>query len=101
MTWPPARHRCWTSSCWFSATEAENAGEYEHGGIRFRNHPLQYWVEYVRHQADAESPALIVQTKCDKPGDGKPRSPVTTESLEAFRYHLKELQYSAATNRGR
>ncbi len=83
------------------AKDTENADEYEHGGICFRNHPLQYWMEYVQHQADADSPVLIVQTKCDKPGDGIPRSPVAAECLEAFRYRPQELRYSAATDRGR
>jgi internalin A len=81
------------------AKDTEAASEYEHGGIRFRNHPLLYWVEYVRHLAEAASPVLIVQTKCDARTDEIPRSPVPDEVLKALGYP-RELHFSANNDRG-
>jgi internalin A len=37
--------------------ETENADEYRHDGITFRNQPLPYWVEYVRQFGGTKSPA--------------------------------------------
>ena len=49
--------------------QSENTREYEHGGITFRNHPLAYWLEYLRHLSGVHSPVLIVQNMCDRPED--------------------------------
>ena len=61
------------------AKDTENAMEYEHGGVRFRNQPLQYWVDYVCEQQGGtkDSPVLVVQTKCDQAEDKVLRFPVT------------------------
>ena len=76
------------------AKDSDNADTYEHVGIRFRNRPLAYWVDYVRHLGDADSPVLIVQTQCDRPEDEVRRPPVSQEALDALGY-AKELHYSA------
>ena len=76
------------------AKGTENADSYEHDGILFRNHPLSYWVDYVRHLGEADSPVLIVQTQCDRPEDEVRRPPVSQEALDALGY-AKELHYSA------
>jgi internalin A len=82
------------------ARDTEAADEYEHDGISFRNHPLLYWVEYVRHLAEAASPVLIVQAKCDRQADEDPRSPVPDEALRVLGFR-RELHFSASNDRGR
>jgi len=81
------------------AKSTENAEEYEHNGIRLRNYPLQYWVEYVRQLGDRNGPVLIVQNQCDEPDDEVRRFTIAPESLEALAYS-RELHYSAKTLRG-
>ena len=76
------------------AEEEESRGTYEHGGLTFRNHPLAYWVEMVRHLADPDSPVLIVQSKCDRPEQEVLPFPVPDEALKALRYR-KQLHVSA------
>jgi internalin A len=83
---------------WIPGTE--NADEYSHGGIAFRNQPLPYWVEYVRRFGGAGSPLLVVQTRCDRPEDELAFPPVPQESLAAFPFR-KLLHYSAKQDRGR
>jgi internalin A len=86
---------------WAKDTEPPKApGEYEHQGISFRNHPLAYWVDYVRHLAHAESPVIIVQTKCDRAADEEPRAPVPDEALKALGFR-REIHFSAHNDRGR
>jgi len=82
------------------AEDVESTPEYEHQGIRFRNHPLAYWVEYVRQFGDRDSPVLIVQTKCDNEGDGAATPPVPEEALRQFGF-LRVIRYSSANDRGR
>jgi internalin A len=82
------------------ATDTNVAGDYEHQGISFRNHPLLYWVEYVRHLAQAESPVVIVQTKCDRDADKEPRAPVPDEALKALGFR-REVHFGASNDRGR
>ncbi|MBL8572161.1 MAG: leucine-rich repeat domain-containing protein [Hyphomicrobiaceae bacterium] len=48
--------------------ESEAQDEHEHGGMRFRNRPLRYWLDYVRHLAGDNVPVLLAQTRCDAPG---------------------------------
>ena len=80
--------------------QTENAREYEQGGITFRNHPLAYWLEYVRHLSGVNSPVLIVQNMCDQAEDEALRPPVEDEALRAFPFR-KVLHYSALKDRGR
>src|SRR5208337_2190892 len=80
--------------------QTENAREYERGGITFRNHPLAYWLEYVRHLSGVNSPVLIVQNMCDQAEDEALRPPVEDEALRAFPFR-KVLHYSALKDSGR
>jgi internalin A len=78
----------------------ERLDTYEHGGLSFRNHPLGYWTDIVRHQGHADSPVLIVQSKCDRPEQEVMPFSIGDEVLRTFRYR-KQLHVSAKENRGR
>jgi internalin A len=62
-------------------------------GVRFRNHPLPYWVDYVGHARRAGS-CLVVRSKCDLPLAG-----AITERLPADGTWVP-LRFSAATGLG-
>jgi internalin A len=81
------------------AKESEELDIYEHGGLAFRNQPLAYWIDTVRHQADPDSPVLIVQSKCDRPEQEALPFPVAAEVLNALRYR-KQLHVSAKERHG-
>ena len=81
------------------AKDRENRDIYPYGGLTFRNHPLAYWIDVVRHQADPASPVLIVQTKCDQK-DQEDRRYVSRDALAAFQY-ATDLYASPKTGRGR
>jgi internalin A len=68
--------------------------------ITFSNHPLSYWLEYVRHQSGVNSPVLIVQNMCDRAKDERLRPPVEDNALGDFPFR-KVLHYSALKDRGR
>jgi internalin A len=80
--------------------ERERAGEQVHDGMLFRDYPLVYWVEYVRHLGGSGSPVLLIQTRCDRPQDEAVRPPVPDEALADFPFR-KIVQYSARLDRGR
>ncbi|MGB5084738.1 MAG: leucine-rich repeat domain-containing protein [Methylocystis silviterrae] len=85
---------------WSPASEDQR--EHEYDGVKFRNFPLAYWVEYVRHLGGKDASVLIVQTRCDRPED-KARCPLSGDALwEAFGPNCHALHYSALTdlNRG-
>jgi internalin A len=79
---------------------SEGAGTHEVHGILFRNHPLEYWVQYVRHTAGTDCPLLIVQTRCEQAQDEAPQLPLPAGLLDDFKWR-KVLQYSSQNNRGR
>lgn len=79
---------------------AESTREYEHGGMRFRNQPLPYWLDYVRHAAGNVSPVVLIQNQCDTPQDELLQSPATPELLQQFPY-LQQVHYSAKADRKR
>ena len=79
---------------------SENAGTHQVNGTLFRNHPLEYWVQYVRHTAGTAYPLLIVQTRCEQAQDEVRQLPLPTDSLDDFKW-CKILQYSSQNNRGR
>ncbi len=81
------------------AADRERFDTYELGGLTFRNHPLAYWVDTARHQADPDSPVLIVQNKCDRPEQEVLPFLVADEALKALRYR-KQLHVSARERRG-
>jgi internalin A len=82
------------------AKDRENRETYDYGGLTFRNHPLAYWIDVVKHQASEASPALIVQSKCDQKQDEERRFPVSEDALKALPY-ATELHVSPKTDRGR
>ena len=41
---------------------------YKQGELRFDNHPLNYWCDYVR-SVSPKSPVIVVQNKCDSRSD--------------------------------
>jgi internalin A len=79
---------------------AENNTEYEHRGMRFRNQPLPYWLDYVRHAAGNVCPVVLVQNQCDTPQDEVLQPPADPELLKAFPY-LQQVHYSAKEDRKR
>ena len=91
------RTRAMFLSVWAKDTEARD--EYERDGITFRNHPLAYWVDYVRHLAGTGSPLVIVQTKCDTEADKDPYPPVSADALRALPFH-RIAHVSARNDRG-
>lgn len=64
-----------------------------HGGFRFRNQPLAYWLAYVRTFGSAGSPVLLIQSQCDRPEDERDPS-LPPGALDGFGYK-KILHYSA------
>jgi len=62
------------------ARETENEQEHTDHGIIFRNRRLPYWLAYVRHLAARDSPALIVQTRCDRPLDDAWAPPIAEDT---------------------
>ncbi|MCA1972334.1 MAG: TIR domain-containing protein, partial [Caenispirillum sp.] len=81
------------------ATEHETGGLTDAGGLTFRNHPLQYWADYVHHTAGARSPTILVQTRCDTYADEVRRAPVSEETLDALGL-AREVRASARTGHG-
>nr|WP_294549431.1 COR domain-containing protein [uncultured Rhodopila sp.] len=81
------------------ARDRENRDTYEHGGLTFRNHPLAYWLDVVRHQSSKDNPVLIVQTKCDSKEQEERRFPIPDSTLDDLPY-VTELRVSPKENRG-
>ena len=73
---------------------------HEYGGFTFRNHRLPYWLTHVRHLGKADSPLLVIQNKCDHPGDESQHPPANQAHFDRFD-HCRLLQYSATENRNR
>jgi internalin A len=80
--------------------QSDDTQQYEYGGTTFCNHPLAYWIEFIRHQSGAESPVLIVQNMCERPKDAVLHLPVEDRAAERLGF-CKVLQYSALQDRGR
>jgi internalin A len=80
--------------------KAETTPEHSDGGFVFRNQPLAYWLDYVRHFGGTDSPVLVVQTQCDRPEDEILALPIPNSTLSNFPFK-KVLHYSARENRGR
>ncbi len=66
---------------WSTETESPDADPDPHGMV-FRNHPLPYWADYVRHLGDGNSPVVIAQAKTDM--DGRQQAPVPAQALQAL-----------------
>ena len=76
---------------------AESSIDYEHNEIRFRNHPLPYWLDYVRNVAGDVCPLIVVQNQCDVAADECQQLPA---ELPAALY-AQTVQYSAKEDRRR
>jgi len=77
----------------------ENSVEEAVDGMRFRNYPLSYWLEYVRTLGRKDCPVIVVQTRCDRPDQEVRHLPVDGEFLQIP--SLKPCWFSARTGRGR
>jgi internalin A len=73
----------------------EEGDDYE-GDLRFRRHPLSYWLDYLRAFAEVGSPVLLIQSQCDTPGDRTPLPPVPMDDFTA----LQRVQVSAKVGLG-
>ncbi|MBK1648364.1 COR domain-containing protein [Rhabdochromatium marinum] len=85
-------------------TPESEQGEHTHGGLIFRNQPLPYWLEYIRHLGGAKSPVILVQTRCDGGLGECPNLPVDADflvSLLADGRLVKRVAYSAQDVSGR
>lgn len=78
----------------------ENTAEEAVDGITFRNQPLAYWVDYVRHLGGRRSAVVVVQARCDQAGDEAPCPVAEAELFAAFGF-VRMLHFSARTDRGR
>jgi internalin A len=76
--------------------KAEQVGEVACDGIRCRNYPLDYWLDYVRTLGHARSPVIVVQSQCDRPEEEK-KAPLA--KTEGFPF-LKPCWHSAKEGRG-
>lgn len=78
--------------------QSEANATYDVDGHVFRNYPLTEWVRFVQRLAGEKSPVLLVQTKCDAPGD-RHAPPIEQKLMQAFAYRPRELDYSALPDR--
>jgi len=74
----------------------EQAAEESQDGIRFRNYPLAYWLDYVRTLGYAQSPVIVVQSRCDNAALEARRLPADSDGIP----FLKQCWHSAKTGRG-
>ncbi|MFO1024811.1 MAG: COR domain-containing protein [Acetobacteraceae bacterium] len=82
---------------WDAETEQQATHDYK--GLSFKNYPLDYWIDVAHYQGHPASPALIVQSKCDRPEQEAVTLPARPEALAALPYR-KILQVSAKAKRG-
>jgi internalin A len=75
----------------------EQTDEASRDGLQFRNHPLAYWLDYVRTLGHAHSPVIVVQSRCDHPALEAKHLPADTDGF-AF---LKLCWHSAKDGRGK
>ncbi len=92
------RTRAIFAVCW--TPELEDSLERDLMGLEYRNRPLPYWLDYVRHVAGTEVPVLAVQVRCDTPSAARPLAAPARERLELFAFS-RPLAYSALNDRGR
>ncbi|WP_192499242.1 COR domain-containing protein [Skermanella pratensis] len=82
------------------ATDTETRESHRQGGMTFRDHPLDYWIDLARHQGDHRSPMIIVQTKCDTQKLETRKLPGRTDVLDELPY-CKTLHVSTREGRGK
>jgi internalin A len=64
-------------------------------GVRMRNRPLAYWLDYVRAQAGPDAVVLLVQARADSRADEHPLPPADLGDLR-----VRSLAVSSLTGRG-
>jgi internalin A len=74
----------------------DEGGGNEVDSVTDRNHPLAYWLDYIRGLAGTQSPVLVVQGRCDQPRQRRRPPPVPTDDFD----YLKCLEFSARTDLG-
>jgi internalin A len=79
--------------------QSENEREHEHDGVRYRNQPRAYWLDYVKQCGGKASPVLVVQTQCDDPRQELAISQSDQALLQTFSFK-KNLHFSASGPRG-
>ena len=82
------------------AKETEGADTHEHNGFVFQNRRLPYWLAYIKHLGAADSPVLVVQTRCDRAQDAAVAPPMDPVADRPSAFTVP-LAYSALNNRGR
>jgi internalin A len=89
-------------------TPQSESGDQTHGGMVFRNRPLAYWLEYIRHLGGPGSPVVLVQNRCDGGRGERANLPVDPALLRAFEDAgegqgrlFKRVAYSALDDTGR
>ena len=93
---------------WCATTEQPESQPDKHGMV-LRNHPLPYWLDYVRHLGDGNSPVVVAQAQVDRTGvqqapdpDGLiaalGATPIATSTADPHRLHalLGALQDAVA-----
>ncbi|MEM7429912.1 MAG: leucine-rich repeat domain-containing protein, partial [Pseudomonadota bacterium] len=86
-------------ACW--TPRLNKPDEFELEGIVYRNYPLSYWIEYVRHLSGKATPLTVVQTQADTAADDEPLSAEENGRLETFTPKPAVIEYSAKEDRRR
>ena len=79
--------------------QSESSEDYLYNGIRFRNQPLPYWLDYVRTVASSDCPVIVLQNQCEAASDEVAEPPAEPDQL-LLRY-TQAQHYSAKTDRKR
>lgn len=77
--------------------EAET-GCHDFAGKQFQNHPMQYWLEYIKANTTPSNPILIVQSQCDTASDDQPQLAIDVKAVLPD-HEVTILQCSAYTPR--
>jgi internalin A len=84
---------------WMPEQEAMVASDNDNDNPLERRHPLTYWLDYVRTLGRPDSPVVVVQSQCDRPGQAVAMLPVDADLLKSFGC-LSVCKFSARTGRG-
>jgi internalin A len=84
---------------WTPEQEAMVASDNDDEDPLVRRHPLTYWLDYVRTLGRPDSPVVVVQSQCDRPGQAVAMLPVDADLLKSFGC-LSVCNFSALTRRG-
>jgi internalin A len=84
---------------WTPEQEALVASDNDDEDPLVRRHPLTYWLDYVRTLGRPDSPVVVVQSQCDRPGQAVAMLPVDADLLKSLGC-LSVCNFSALTRRG-